>query len=34
MLRMALDQPTRRGKWTFELDLDAFAASGGATGPD
>ncbi len=30
LLRTALDQPTRRGPWTFELDLPAFAASGGA----
>ena len=36
MLRTALDEPTRRGRWTFELDLDVFAASGGdapATSP-
>jgi leucyl/phenylalanyl-tRNA--protein transferase len=32
LLRVALDEPTRRGKWTFELDLDAFAASGGEVG--
>lgn len=30
MLKTALDQPTRRGKWQFELDLEAFAAAGGA----
>jgi leucyl/phenylalanyl-tRNA--protein transferase len=30
MLRVALDHPTRRGRWTLELDQDAFAASGGA----
>lgn len=30
MLRGALDHPTRRGRWAFELDLDAFAAAGGA----
>jgi leucyl/phenylalanyl-tRNA--protein transferase len=30
LLKIALDEPTRRGKWTLELDLDAFAASGGA----
>jgi leucyl/phenylalanyl-tRNA--protein transferase len=29
MLRVALDHPTRRGRWTLELDQDAFAASGG-----
>ena len=30
LLKRALDEPTKRGKWTFEMDLDAFAASGGA----
>ena len=30
LLATALDEPTRRGKWTFELDPEAFAASGGA----
>ncbi|HEV7556580.1 MAG TPA: leucyl/phenylalanyl-tRNA--protein transferase [Kofleriaceae bacterium] len=34
LLTQALDEPTRRGRWAFELDLDAFAASGGATSPD
>jgi len=34
LLRGALDQPTRRGRWTLELDLDAFAASGGVTSGD
>ena len=29
-LRVALDQPTRRGRWTFELDLAAWAARAGA----
>jgi len=29
MLRVALDQPTRRGKWGFELDFEVFSASGG-----
>jgi leucyl/phenylalanyl-tRNA--protein transferase len=29
MLRVALDEPTKRGKWSFELDFDVFAASGG-----
>jgi len=28
-LRAVLEQPTRRGAWRYELDLDAFAASGG-----
>ncbi len=31
ILQVALDQPTRRGRWAFELDLDAFAASGSLT---
>ena len=29
LLKIALDEPTRRGKWKFELDPDAFAATGG-----
>lgn len=29
-LRQALDAPTRRGRWQFEIDLDAWAARGGA----
>jgi leucyl/phenylalanyl-tRNA---protein transferase len=29
LLKTALDQPTRRGKWAFELDLEAFTAAGG-----
>ncbi len=29
LLKTALDEPTRRGKWTFEIDQAAFAASGG-----
>jgi leucyl/phenylalanyl-tRNA---protein transferase len=29
LLRRALDEPTKRGKWAFELDPDAFAAGGG-----
>jgi leucyl/phenylalanyl-tRNA--protein transferase len=29
LLAIALDEPTRRGKWTFELDLEEFAATGG-----
>ncbi len=35
LLKPALDEPTKRGTWTFELDLDAFAAGGGdSTPPD
>jgi leucyl/phenylalanyl-tRNA--protein transferase len=30
LLHTALDEPTRRGKWQLELELDAFAAGGGA----
>jgi leucyl/phenylalanyl-tRNA---protein transferase len=30
MLHTALDQPTRRGSWSFELDPEVFAASGGS----
>jgi leucyl/phenylalanyl-tRNA---protein transferase len=29
-LKLALDHPTRRGRWQFELDLAAWAARGGA----
>jgi leucyl/phenylalanyl-tRNA--protein transferase len=29
MLSIALDEPTRRGKWQFEISLDEFAATGG-----
>ncbi len=29
LLKVALDEPTKRGTWTFELDPVAFAASGG-----
>jgi leucyl/phenylalanyl-tRNA---protein transferase len=29
LLHVALDQPTRRGRWEFEMDLQAFAARGG-----
>jgi leucyl/phenylalanyl-tRNA--protein transferase len=29
LLKIALAEDTRRGKWTFELDPEAFAASGG-----
>jgi len=32
LLKTALDEPTRRGTWRFEMDLDAFAVSGGAVG--
>lgn len=31
LLARALDEPTRRGPWRFEVDLDHFAASGGLT---
>jgi leucyl/phenylalanyl-tRNA--protein transferase len=34
MLARALDEPTRRGAWKFELDLDAFAKTGGFTSPE
>jgi hypothetical protein len=30
-LRVALDQPTKRGKWAFEIDQAAFARSSGTT---
>jgi leucyl/phenylalanyl-tRNA--protein transferase len=29
MLSRALDEPTRRGRWTLELDADEFAQTGG-----
>ena len=29
LLTAALDAPTRRGQWRFDLDLDAWAAAGG-----
>lgn len=29
MLARALDEPTRRGAWAFDLDLDVFAKTGG-----
>jgi leucyl/phenylalanyl-tRNA--protein transferase len=29
LLTTALDEPTKRGKWTLEIDLERFAASGG-----
>jgi leucyl/phenylalanyl-tRNA--protein transferase len=32
LLKRALDEPTRRGKWVFDIDLEAFAASGGTVG--
>lgn len=31
-LKIALDEPTKRGPWTFELALDEFAATGGMMG--
>lgn len=35
MLTAVLDEPTKRGRWTLELDQKAFAESGGeATSPD
>jgi leucyl/phenylalanyl-tRNA--protein transferase len=30
LLARALDAPTRRGRWKLDLDLDAFATTGGA----
>ncbi|HUS33102.1 MAG TPA: leucyl/phenylalanyl-tRNA--protein transferase [Kofleriaceae bacterium] len=32
LLTRALDEPTRRGKWTLDLDLAAFTESGGEMG--
>src|SRR5690606_5172001 len=32
MLARALDEPTRRGAWSFELDLDELAKTGGMMG--
>ena len=29
LLKAALDEPTRRGTWEFDIDMDAFAATGG-----
>ncbi|HET9987967.1 MAG TPA: leucyl/phenylalanyl-tRNA--protein transferase [Kofleriaceae bacterium] len=29
LLSIALDEPTRRGRWEFEISLDEFAATGG-----
>jgi hypothetical protein len=29
MLARALDEPTKRGTWTMDLDFDAFAKTGG-----
>jgi leucyl/phenylalanyl-tRNA--protein transferase len=29
MLKVALDEPTKRGRWSFDIDQAAFAASGG-----
>lgn len=34
MLARALDEPTRRGTWKLELDLDVFAQTGGAMTTD
>ena len=33
MLALTLDEPTRRGTWTFEIDLDELAATGGMMEP-
>ena len=33
MLKVALDEPTKRGTWELELDLDQFAAAGGDPQP-
>lgn len=33
-LKTALDEPTRRGTWSFDLDLDAWAARGGTVVAD
>ncbi len=30
LLKIAFDEPTKRGTWAFELDPEVFAASGGA----
>lgn len=32
LLTGALDEPTRRGRWAFEMSLDEFAATGGMMG--
>jgi leucyl/phenylalanyl-tRNA--protein transferase len=32
MLTIALDEPTKRGRWAFEMSLDEFAATGGMMG--
>jgi leucyl/phenylalanyl-tRNA---protein transferase len=32
MLTIALDEPTKRGRWEFEISLDEFAATGGMMG--
>jgi leucyl/phenylalanyl-tRNA--protein transferase len=34
MLARALDEPTRRGVWKFEIDLDVFAQTGGLMATD
>jgi len=34
MLHIALDEPTRRGRWVLDLDLEAFARDGGVPGGD
>lgn len=32
LLKVALDEPTKRGRWAFEMSLDEFAATGGMMG--
>jgi len=32
LLKVALDEPTKRGRWSFEMSLDEFAATGGMIG--
>ncbi|MGE0545929.1 MAG: leucyl/phenylalanyl-tRNA--protein transferase [Kofleriaceae bacterium] len=34
LLKIALDEPTRRGTWQLELDQAAFASNGGEASPD
>ncbi len=32
LLKVALDEPTKRGRWQFEMSLEEFAATGGMMG--
>ncbi len=32
LLKVALDEPTKRGRWSFEMSLDEFATTGGMMG--